>query len=64
MLGEIGQKYEERLREIKKLRSKSTLEEMRENQKKRASKLPEDAEKTLLNIKGVETEKITFPNSR
>ena len=64
MLGEIGQKYEERLREIQKLRSKSTLEEMRENQKKRASKLPEDAEKTLLNIKGVETEKITFPNSR
>ena len=64
MLGEKALRVESYMRESKKLRGISTLEEMRERQKANARPLPPDAVKTVLDIKGVEVEKITLPSSR
>lgn len=54
----------EHMKEMKKLRGILTLEEMRKIQKNNPKKLPDDAEKRVLTIKGVEVEKITLPTSK
>ncbi|MGN0851678.1 MAG: alpha/beta hydrolase [Candidatus Ornithospirochaeta sp.] len=52
------------MKESKRLRASSTLQDMRQRQRDNARPLPMDAEKSVIEIKGVEVERITLPSSR
>lgn len=63
MLSIEAEKAIAHMKEMKRLRGISSLEEMRERQRNNPKKLPPDAEKTVLYFRGVKVEKISLPSS-